>query len=51
MRAIGASNYNATELGAALETSVPLDLPRYESGQPEYNLYTRAAYERERAPS
>jgi aryl-alcohol dehydrogenase-like predicted oxidoreductase len=29
---------------------VRLDLPRYESLQPEYNLYTRAPYEHELEP-
>ncbi len=45
MRAIGASNYTAAQLSTALEASQRLDLPRYESLQPEYNLYTRAPYE------
>jgi aryl-alcohol dehydrogenase-like predicted oxidoreductase len=47
VRAIGASNYTAAQLSTALETSARLDLPRYESLQPEYNLYTRAPYEQE----
>ena len=42
VRAIGASNYTAAQLSTALEASQRLDLPRYESLQPEYNLYTRA---------
>ena len=45
VRAIGASNYSAPRLAEALETSARLGLPRYESLQPLYNLYDRAAYE------
>lgn len=45
VRAIGASNYSAPRLEAALETSARLNLPRYESLQPQYNLYDRAGYE------
>ena len=47
MRAIGASNYTAAQLSTALEASSRLDLPRYESLQPEYNLYTRSPYQQE----
>jgi aryl-alcohol dehydrogenase-like predicted oxidoreductase len=50
VRAIGASNYATAQLSTALEASVRLDLPRYESLQPEYNLYTRAPYEHELEP-
>jgi aryl-alcohol dehydrogenase-like predicted oxidoreductase len=50
VRAIGASNYTAAQLSTALEASQRLDLPRYESLQPEYNLYTRAPYEQELGP-
>jgi aryl-alcohol dehydrogenase-like predicted oxidoreductase len=45
VRAIGASNYTAAQLGSALAASARLGLPRYESLQPEYNLYARAPYE------
>ena len=45
VRAIGASNYTAAQLGSALEASTRHGLPRYESLQPEYNLYARAPYE------
>ena len=45
VRAIGASNYSAERLAAALDTSERLGLPRYESLQPLYNLVDRAAYE------
>ncbi|MGO4578470.1 aldo/keto reductase [Cupriavidus sp. 2TAF22] len=47
VRAIGASNYTAARLAEALETSRRLGLPRYESLQPHYNLYTRNEYESE----
>jgi aryl-alcohol dehydrogenase-like predicted oxidoreductase len=50
VRAIGASNYTTAQLGSALEASVRLDLPRYESLQPQYNLCTRAPYEQELEP-
>ena len=45
VRAIGASNYSASRLEAAIETSAKLGVPRYESLQPRYNLYNRAGYE------
>ena len=45
VRAIGASNYSAPRFAEALETSVALGLPRYESLQPLYNLYDRAVFE------
>lgn len=45
VRAIGASNYTAARLKQALETSARLNLPRYESLQPLYNLVERPAYE------
>ena len=45
VRAIGASNYTPPRLKAALETSAKLGLPRYESLQPQYNLYDRSGYE------
>jgi len=45
VRAIGASNYTAPRLHAALEASARLGLPRYESLQPLYNLYDRSAFE------
>ncbi len=50
VRAIGASNYSATRLSQALEASRRLGLPRYESLQPLYNLYDRAAFEKELRP-
>jgi len=45
VRAIGASNYNAERLSAALDVSKRYGYPRYETLQPEYNLYDRAGYE------
>ena len=45
VRAIGASNYKADRLAAALAVSKQSGLPRYESLQPNYNLYDRADYE------
>lgn len=45
VRAIGASNFTAPRLQSALEASRKHNLPRYESLQPEYNLYDRAGYE------
>jgi aryl-alcohol dehydrogenase-like predicted oxidoreductase len=47
VRVIGASNYGADRLAAALATSDRLGLPRYQSLQPLYNLIDRAAYEDE----
>ncbi len=45
VRAIGASNYRAPRLRDALAVSAQYNLPRYETLQPEYNLYDRAGYE------
>lgn len=45
VRAIGASNYGPQRLRDALEVSRQFKLPRYETLQPEYNLYDRAGYE------
>lgn len=45
VRAIGASNYSAGRLGDALRLAAEAGLPRYETLQPEYNLYDRAGYE------
>jgi len=50
VRAIGASNYNAKRLGEALQIGKQKGLPRYESLQPDYNLYERAGFEAELAP-
>ena len=45
VRAIGASNYSADRLREALKVSRQGGYPRYETLQPEYNLYDRADYE------
>jgi aryl-alcohol dehydrogenase-like predicted oxidoreductase len=45
VRAIGASNYKADRLAAALAASKKTGLPSYQSLQPNYNLYQRADYE------
>ena len=50
VRAIGASNYSAARLQEALSVSKTHRLPRYESLQPEYNLVSRAGYEKELEP-
>jgi aryl-alcohol dehydrogenase-like predicted oxidoreductase len=50
VRAIGASNYSAERLAEALQVGRQHNLPRYESLQPLYNLYDRAAYEQALEP-
>ena len=45
VRAIGASNLDAGQLGAALAAATMAGLPRYEILQPEYNLYDRRSFE------
>ena len=45
VRAIGASNYSAERLAEALKVSADHGLARYETLQPEYNLYDRQDYE------
>ncbi len=45
VRAIGASNFTVERLQSALEVSRKQNLPRYETLQPEYNLYDRSGYE------
>lgn len=45
VRAIGASNYQADRLEEALKVSEQHGFARYETLQPEYNLYARAGYE------
>ncbi len=49
-RAIGASNYTADRLSLALDVSERNGTPRYESLQPQYNLYDRADYEQHLEP-
>ena len=50
VRAIGASNYGADRFTESLKISKEHNLPRYESLQPEYNLVSRAGYEKELEP-
>jgi len=45
VRAIGASNFSADRLAAALRASSDLGLPRYECMQPRYNLLDRDGFE------
>jgi aryl-alcohol dehydrogenase-like predicted oxidoreductase len=47
VRAIGASNYSAQRLRVALDISGKHGFSRFESLQPEYNLYDRSGYEAE----
>lgn len=48
--AIGASNYSAERLDEALKVSGRNGWPRYETLQPEYNLYDRAGFETKLQP-
>lgn len=50
VRAIGASNYDGERLAQALQVSKDNHLARYETLQPEYNLYDRQHYESTLAP-
>lgn len=45
VKAIGASNFSADRLKAALAVSAKHGLPRYETLQPQYNLSDRAGFE------
>jgi len=45
VRAIGASNYKGSRLAAALRVSEEQHWPRYETLQPQYNLYDRSDFE------
>lgn len=45
VRYIGCSNYDARLITEALQVSKTMGLPRYETLQNEYNLYTRDKYE------
>ena len=45
VRVIGASNFSAERLSEALRLAETKGLPRYESLQPEYNLYERSVFE------
>ena len=50
VRAIGASQYSPQRLRESLEASGRMNLPRYETLQPEFNLYDRAQFERDYQP-
>jgi aryl-alcohol dehydrogenase-like predicted oxidoreductase len=50
VRAIGASNYGGARLQQSLDVSSRLGYPRYETMQPEYNLYARQPFESEMLP-
>jgi len=50
VRAIGASQYKPDRLRESLEAAKRLGLPRYETLQPEFNLYDRAGFERDYQP-
>jgi aryl-alcohol dehydrogenase-like predicted oxidoreductase len=45
VRAIGASNLDAGRLRQSLDVAARTGLPRYETLQPEYNLYARESFE------
>ncbi|MFD0793825.1 aldo/keto reductase [Mucilaginibacter litoreus] len=47
VRTVGASNYGAERLREALKVSKDNGFARYETLQPEYNLYDREDYERQ----
>lgn len=47
VRAIGASNFTAARFSEALKISRENGLEAYQTLQPEYNLYTRAEFERD----
>lgn len=50
VRAIGASNYTAAQLNEALQVSERTGLASYATLQPLYNMYDRAAFEKELEP-
>jgi len=50
VRAIGASNYSAPRLAEALAVSAEHGFARYETLQPEFNLYSRRIYEQDLEP-
>ncbi|MET0279113.1 MAG: aldo/keto reductase [Pseudorhodoplanes sp.] len=47
VRVLGASNVSPERLRESLDVSRKLDIPRYQTLQPLYNLYDRAGYERD----
>ncbi len=50
VRVIGASNYSKSRLAESLAVSEQHGWPRYESLQPNYNLYERAEFEKDLEP-
>jgi len=50
IRAIGASNFKPERLRAALDAGGQNGLPRYQSLQPEYNLYEHETFEHDDLP-
>ncbi len=50
VRAVGASNYSGARLQESLNVSSRLGSCRYETLQPEYNLYARHAFEKDLRP-
>jgi aryl-alcohol dehydrogenase-like predicted oxidoreductase len=50
VKAIGASNYSGERLQQALDLSAANNWARYETLQPEYNLYAREKYEQDLLP-
>ena len=50
VRAIGASQYKPDRLRESIETSQRMGLARYDTLQPEFNLYDRAGFERDLQP-
>ena len=50
VRAIGASQYKPDRLRESMEASRRLGLARYDTLQPEFNLYDRAGFERDLQP-
>ncbi len=50
VRAVGTSNMSVARLKASLAASQALGMPRYESLQPNYNLYDRVDFESQYAP-
>ncbi|MGE4064052.1 MAG: aldo/keto reductase [Rhodospirillaceae bacterium] len=50
VRVLGASNFSGARLLSALRVSESHGLPRYQTLQPHYNLYERAAFEADAQP-
>jgi aryl-alcohol dehydrogenase-like predicted oxidoreductase len=50
VRIIGASNFSAQRLMEAISKGEKLDLPKYQTLQPLYNLYDREQFEKELLP-